>query len=395
MRQASVAYPPLGLSLALTVVGLVAWALGLWVDPRRAAFSWLTAFSFAASIAIGALLFLMISYAINAKWVAVLRRLNECIAIVVLPLAVAFVPVVLQAPLLYSWVEPNLAELSEHERHLLEHKRAYLNLPFFALRGAFFFAIFGAIAMMLRVWSLRRDGVPQVGDPREGQAKFRGLSAATLPLVALALTFAAFDWLMSLEPFWYSAIYGVYVFAGGFLGAIATLTILAYLCQRRRCLPEVSGFHFHALGRLLLAFTIFWAYAGFFQAVLIKLANKPDEVTYYLRRSDGGWSYVMWALIVGHFVLPFFVLLIRSIKYRGEVMAVVAAWLLAMHWLDAFWMVVPVLQPDRVTFHWLDAAALAAVGGGCVSFGLWRQRGKPLLATGDPFLASGVEYRSA
>lgn len=384
----------LAIALAIAVVGLAAWLIGWTQDARRAAFAWLTAFSFAASTAVGALIFLMATYAIDAKWVVVVRRLNECIAITIIPLAVAFLPVVLQAPLLYSWVEPELALLSEHERHLLQHKQPYLNLSFFALRGGCFLALFAAVSLALRRWSLRRDGVSPVGDPRQEQAKFRTLSAAALPFVALALTFAAFDWLMSLDPFWFSSIYGIYFFAGGFLAAISALTVLAYLCQRQHRIPQIRGSHFHALGRLLLAFTIFWAYAGFFQALLIKLANKPDEVTYYLRRSAGGWSEIMWVLIVGHFALPFLVLLIRSIKFRGELMAVVAGWLLLMHWLDCFWMVLPAFNPNRVMFHWTDAAAVAAIVGGCVAFALWRQQGRPILATGDPFLPAGAAYRS-
>ena len=223
----------------------------------------------------------------------------------------------------------------------------------------------------------------------------RVLGSASLPFIGLAITFAAFDWVMSLQPLWFSTIFGLYVFAGGFLAALAVITILAWSSVRSNLLSkELRGPHFHAMGRLLLAFTAFWAYCGYFQAMLIRIADIPHEVTFFLRRLEGGWEFVAYVLIIGHFAIPFAILLIRSWKQIPAIMAGVAGWILLMGYVDVYWLVMPVLDGHGPLPDWIDIAALCAVFGTTVGFAAWRQSGHSLLAEGDPFLKEGLAYES-
>lgn len=166
--------------------------------------------------------------------------------------------------------------------------------------------------------------------------------------------------------------------------------VAAWLARRARDI--VTPHHFHAIGRLLFAFTVFWAYAAYFQAFLIQIADRPAEVTFYLARLDGGWTGWTLALAIGHFVVPFALLLPRRVKYRAGWVAGVAGWILAMHYADLYWLVAP--SAGSLSPHWLDLAALVAVVGLSGAWCLWRQRGVPAFAVGDPFLAEGIAYRS-
>jgi hypothetical protein len=384
------------ISLVIMALGAVLCALGLLVDPMRLSFSYLVAMAYATSLALGALVFLLIGFAMNARWVVAVRRLLLAITAGFPALAVLFVPVVLGAGHLYAWTDPDAAE--GHLAHVLHHQEPYLNVPMFALRALVYFAAWLLIAELLRRWSLGRERAMARGQPiveDEPPARERGFSSAMLPVVGLTLTFAAIDWLMSLTPGWYSTIFGVYYFAGGFVGGFALLTVLAWRAQHKGPLTgTITPYHFHALGRLMFAFTVFWAYCTFFQAMLIQIANHPHEVVFYLDRIAGSWSTVTLILVLGHFVVPFVVLLPRRTKFRPRLMAAIGGWILLLHYLDVHWLVIPSLERFGASYHWLDLAALAFVGGAVVAFAAWRQRGVSLLPLGDPFLAEGIAYRS-
>jgi hypothetical protein len=379
-------------------LGLALWTIGLIVTPEQAMHSYLAAFAYVTSLVLGTLIFLMIGHIMNAAWVVAVRRLQEAVVAALPVLGVLFVPIAVASGHVYPWVEPP-ADVSEHTMHLLDHKRPYLNVSFFVARAIVYFAVWIVAAELLRRWSLVRDRRVQSGAEIDHEAlstRMRVLSAAMLPLVGLCLTFAAFDWLMSLDPTWFSSMFGVYYFAGGFLGSMALLTVLAYAARRRGLLAEeLTGFHFHALGRLLLAFVIFWAYIAFFQAMLIQIANKPEEVTFYLLRLEGSWSVVSYALIIGHFAAPFLVLLPRHVKFRPRLLAGIAIWILFIHYVDIYWLVLPVLHGRGAMPHWLDVVALVGVAGVATAFAAWRQRGLSALPEGDPRLSEALSYRSA
>ncbi|UQA54573.1 hypothetical protein [Polyangium aurulentum] len=377
--------------LVAFVVGLAGLIMGGSANPRQAFFSYLSAYVTVVSLALGALIFLMIVHAMNAKWPTAIRRIPEGITTVLPLLALGFVPLAFGLRSLYPWTAPEA--IRDHEmRHLLEHKAPYLNTPSFHVRAFVYFVIWIGVAFFLRRWSLVADKEPVpagVRDPR-----FRALSALGLPPVAFALTFASFDWLMSLTPMWYSTMFGVRWFAGGFLGALALTVVFTWGAQQAGMLGRVSSSHYYALGRLLLAFTIFWAYAAFFELFLIWIVDRPMEASFYAVRIRGAWRPYTIALGIGHFALPFFMLLPYRIKRRPVLLASVAIWLVVTHWLDMQWLVMPVARPEGPMIHPLDLAALLCIGGASLAFGIFRMRGAPIVPKNDPALEAAYRYES-
>lgn len=385
------------ISIVVAIVGFVLLAIGLFVNPERTWLSYLMAFAFVFTTAVGALILLMIGYAANARWMSVVRRTTEAVMLPMPALVVLFVPLLFGIDWLYPWHTPSAA-LPAHERAIYEHRSAFLNIPFFAIRAAVYFAVLLLAGMLLRRWSLRRDRItdqPPPADPVEALSRERKFASGMLPPVGLAFSFAVIDWLMSQNGTWYSSMYPVALFGGGFLTAIAMATVLtARVWQGHAADVVITPNHFHALGRMMFAFLVFWAYTAFFQALLIRIANKPEEVTFYLQRTSGMWAVFTWILIIGHFAIPFFVLLPKRIKFRPRAMAIAGWWLVAMHLIDIYWLVIPVKAQGWMVFSWLDLAALAAVVGTSVAVAAWRQDGLPFVPVRDPFLADGAVYRS-
>lgn len=382
-------------TLVLLGVGLLGWTgvlVGLSVARAATHFAYLAAFAFVTSIALGALVLLMTTYVVGARWSAVIRRLNECVVSVLPVLAVCFLPIAFGLDDLYVWMA-DAGTFPEPERQLITHKQAYLNAPFFLTRAALYFVLWGLGAWLLCRWSVQRDrGVPGAASPAP-HARERAVSAALLPLVSVALTFAAFDWLMSLQPLWVSSIFGVYYFAGGFVASLGLLAALAHAAARGGA-EQIRPPHFHALGKLMFGFTVFWAYIAFFQAMLINLANRPDEVSFYVRRLDGGWRNVAWMLLMVRFVVPFFVLLPRAIKFDGRALALVGGLLVAGQYLDMYWLVLPVAgRHGPLPSIWDLSALCALLGTTGVAAASWL-RGRAIVPIGDPLLEPSARYRS-
>jgi len=268
----------------------------------------------------------------------------------------------------------------------LAHKAPYLDLAFWAIRAAVYFALWIALDELLARWAARFAREPRA------VARARGLSAAGFPAVGLTVTFAAFDWLMSLTPLWYSTIFGLLYFSGGF---VAALGLVAVVARAARGVPAVAASvrasHTGALGRLLFAFLVFWAYLEFAQGIIIWIANKPDEVPWYVARGAAGWGGVFAVLVIGHFALPFFALLSRPLKRRPTLLALAGGWLVAMHYVDVAWLVMPVLHATLAP-HWLDLAAPCAVLGLATAVTAARERTTPAVATDDPRFAAAVDY---
>ncbi len=358
-------------------------------DPKTALFSYLVAFTYWAGVGFASLVLLMIFHAFHAKWMVVLRRPIEAMAATMPFLVVLFLPIALGAEHLYLWVAPP-AGLSAEEQHLLHHKAPYLNLAFFVVRTGLYFAVAAFIARRLFGWSTRQDTDGDV----QLTVRQRRLAAGGLPVMAVVFAFAGFDWLMSLTPFWFSTILGVYYFAGSFLTTVS-IVVLATVAARGKDLygAYVTPEHTHNLGKMMLAFTAFWAYIGFSQFMLIWIANLPEEIPFFTVRMNAGWTPVGIFLIVGHFFLPFFALLSRSLKRRPKALAVVAVWLLFINFVDHYWMVMPTLSPEGPVFPFTLVTAFLGVGGVAVAAVIWRLRGHFTVPVKDPFLAVSLRYR--
>jgi hypothetical protein len=384
---------------AVGVIGLAATAAGGALDGRRALFAYLAAFVYWVGIAAAAMIFLMANEAANSKWYIVVRRLLETIPAAFTVLAVLFIPIALGMGRIFPWVDPMAAMHAPIQPwahgegplaiHLWEHRHPWMNVPFFLVRAVVYFAIWMGVAMLLRGWSLAQD---RAGAP-ELKLKMRRLSAGGLPFVALALTFAAFDWQMSLSAFLFSTIFGVYWFAGSLVAAIAVWILAAAAASRQEPLKSaINANHIHSMGKYLFAFTAFWAYIAFSQYLLIWIANLPEEVPWYLVRTDTGWKGVGIFLALFQFLLPFIILMPRERKRSWRPLVIMAFWILAVHYVDIYWVVMPTLSPGGPSPSWMDLAAFLGVGGISVAWVVSRLRGHPILPARDPYLADSLHY---
>lgn len=377
--------------IMLGLIGVASFIQGMITARAQTMFSYLEAWIYVVTIAIGALHLLLIINAMRATWPVALRRIIEAMAATLPLLLILFIPIALDLSTLYPWVDPyHIA--NPHVRELTLKKTAYLNVGFFLPRAGFYFLIWIFVAELSLAWSRCGDRQPTFA--RIGMRRRTVLAAVSLPFVVLATSFAAFDWVMSLEPAWYSSVFGIYFFAGGMVGAAALWTVLVY-SSRGRLLPGRGAAHFYALGRILLAFVLFWAYIAFFQFFLIWIADKPDEVVWYVTRGNPGWIHMSIVMLVGcHFGIAFFALLPYRPKRNGAYLALVGGFLLICHYFDVYWCVAPALHVDRFRFCWLDLGMLFGIGGLAMAFAAWRQRGLPLAPEGDPLYAASLEYRS-
>jgi hypothetical protein len=371
------------------VAGLTLTGLGGLADPRQALASYLVAFVYWVGIALGALILLGALHAAKARWPVVLRRFLETIPQTLPLFALLFVPIALGMRHLFSWVDPSGA--SGELLHAIEHKRPYLNVPFFLGRAAFYFTVWIVVATLLRRWSVRQD--------TEGghllTAWQRRLGTGALPFLALTLSFASFDWMMSLDPRFFSTIFGVYWFAGSFLSCFAVLIIATAATRGHpgQFGHQLNADHVHSLGKFLLAFTAFWAYIGFSQFMLIWIANIPEEIPWYVVRTDSPWGKVGIFLAVAHFAIPFFLLLSRDLKRDPRRLAGVAAWLLMVHLVDLHWVIMPRIHQAGPHLSWLDLTAFVGVGGLALAFLVWRMRGAATVPLRDPYLEESLRYQ--
>ena len=372
------------------LVGLVVLVVGFVVAPSRTFAAYLTAFSAFAAIGLGALAFLLITHAMGAKWPIVVRRQTEALATSLFLLALIFVPLLFGLDELYLWSRVDEVELPHHVALAIEKKRAYLDGRFFVVRSVIFFALWLIPLGLLLAWSRRLDSEASL----LLKTRSRLLASAFLPFVGLALTFAAFDWLMSLQPDWYSSMFGVYYFASGFLPAIAAITLMTERLEHSGWLGRLlNDSHYYALGRLLFAFVVFWAYITFFQFFIIWMANKPEEVSWYIPRFASPWAGLAIFLVFAHFVVPFLLLLPYRRKRQPRPLALIGAWILVVHYLHVHWIVIPSF-PDAAPIHWVDFGALLFVGGAVIAFVSWRLQGRFLFPAADPDLIRALEYRS-
>jgi Ni/Fe-hydrogenase subunit HybB-like protein len=335
--------------------------------------SWLVAWVFFTGISCGALVIVMMQSLTGGAWGVAVQRMAEA-AMLTLPLmALLFVPVLIGIHDVFPWSRADA--LAAHPKW--QHKQGYLNLPFFAMRGFFSFAVLSAFAFFIRRWSVRQDKME--GSPSPGK-RMRALSGGGLVVYVLCMNFASTDWVMSLEPDWYSTIFVVIFMAGQFLTALALMTaLLALLAERKPFEGLLTTKHFHDLGNLLLTFVIFWVYVSFSQFLIIWSGNLPKEISWYLHRTAGGWKEVALFLMVFQFVLPLGLLLLRGMKRKRQRLGAIAAMIVIVNMVNVYWLIAPAFHPEGVRIHWLDFATLITVGGFWIAMFLWFLNRQPFL----------------
>lgn len=358
---------------------------------KRFFHSYLTAFTWILTIGLGALWWVTLQHLVNAHWSVALRRIGELFASNALLLGVLALPIVATLlthnPVLYEWANHDAV----HKDHLLHHKSPYLNPTFFVIRFVIYFGFWALLARYFLKSSVNQDSSGKA----ELVGQMRKIAGPGMIVIALTLTFCSVDLLMALDARWYSTIFGVYYFASCVL-AINSWCVLAgrWLESKGRLAKSVTVEHYHDLGKMIFAFTVFWGYVGFSQFMLIWYANVPEETLWYKQRFDGGWGTFSWVLLFGHFVIPFFGLLSRHVKRHKAGLIFWAVWVLVMIYADMYWLVMPKLAADGPPFGLIDLSAVLGMLGLFIAGAAHRAKSVNLLPTKDPRLQKSLAFEN-
>ena len=364
-----------GLAGILAAIPVTGWER-FWVN-------WILWFLFLLTIGLGALFIVALEHVVGARWSVPLRRVPERLSGLTLLMMPAILLALFSLPVLYIWTKPE-----GMENPMVGGKSGWLNIPFFSARTVLCVLLWLIAYRIFVRGSLRQD---QDRDPRFN-VRARRFAPVFMIIFGITITIVAFDWISSLEPAWYSDVFGVYIFAGTFLaGLAATTLLLLYLMQRGR-MPGIVGDHVYNLGGFLFAFIVFWSYIGFAQYMLMWYANMPEEVFWYQARLHGVWGGILLALAAVHFLVPFLVLVPRGAKSDPRKLRWIAAAVLFGHWLDLYWMIFPILG-TRPVFGWPELSfGLFFTSAGLLWIRRSLGRGADL-PVGDPFLREGLEFR--
>lgn len=372
----------------LGVLGLVA-SVGLALsDKEQFFFSYHVAFLYFLSIALGAFFFVIVQFAAKAGWSVLVRRIAENLAGTLPYFLILGIPIFLGAhSLFHHWMDENARQTD----FLVIHKAPYLNEPFFYARTVTYFVVWAVLSYVFRRRSIKQD---LSGDISITKA-LQNLSYPSIALFAITVTFASVDWIMTMDPHWYSTMFGVYYFAGAVVAIYASLILASMALQCHSGFGKVFNVeHFHDLGKLMFGHTAFWAYIAFSQYFLIWYANIPEETLFFKLRSSGSWFGVSVALAVGHFVIPFLFLLPATMKRRRGVLMFGAAWMLIVHLLDIYWLVMPVHSTGGVAVTLLDVTTFVGVGGVFLAlFGLHMKKAK-VIPTQDPRVRESLVFQN-
>jgi hypothetical protein len=396
-KPTDITLPATSLWAKLPIFGGVAAVVGLGATlagGERGMFSYLWAFEAFLGIALGGLGMVLIDHIVKTAWSGVLRRIAETTAVTLPAFAILFIPIATMGfHALYPWT---------HESDpILESKRWFLSTGFWMGRAVFYFVVWSALSWIMYSWSVKQDSSTGAETERLSR-KLWQVASVGLIFWALTLSFGAIDWLMSLQPHWYSTMFGVYFFAASILAFFAFWTLVAMGLQKAGVLKDaVTTEHFHDLGKYMFGFTIFWAYIAFSQFILIWYANMPEETVFYMVRLEGGWDKVSYALPVLHFFVPFLYLVSRQVKRNRVLLAAAAIWMLVMHLVDMYWLVLPNLGTHGKEAHeavlslsWTDAAALVGMGGAFFAvFGFFLAKNK-VVTINNPRLPESLVHEN-
>ncbi len=369
------------------MIGAVASGLCLvaaFLSPVQFFRSYLFAYVFWVGLALGSLAITLLHHLSGGRWGAVIRRLLESGTRTLPVLALLFLPLVFGIKNIYIWTDQQKIAADE----ILKMKTIYLNIPFFLGRSVIYFAVWFHLAYMLNKWSRQEDQASS----NALQSRFQMLGAYGLLLYGLTATFAAVDWMMSLEPHWFSTIYGLIVIVGQVLSAFAFVIAIASILIQHKPLSDVmSPIQFHDLGKLMFAFVMIWAYLSFSQFLIIWSGNLPEEIPWYMHRLHHGWQVLGLVLVLFHFALPFLLLLSRGRKKNPKILAIIAVGILLMRFVDLYWLIGPEFHHEGIDVHVLDFLLPVAIGGIWLAYFFKQLKSWPLIPVNDPNLKEVLE----
>jgi len=373
-------------ALTVGVAALAAGAAGALIssESREQFFrSYLLAYIFWIAIPLGCFAILMLQHMSGGVWGLVTRRVLESSTRTFPLLALLFIPLLVGLKSIFPWASPE--KLSPALKHAVEEKHLYLNIGFFIARAVFYFLVWILVTRLLNHWSAEQD---RTGE-RRLTSKMQGLSGPGLLLYGLTVTFASIDWAMSLDPQWFSTIYGLLFMGGqGLAGMAFVIAVMVLLAGRKPMSDVIKPKHLHDLGKLMLAFLMIWAYFAFSQFLIIWAGNLPEEIPFYVRRIQSSWKYVGFGLIVLHFALPFVLLLSRDLKKNGRMLSTVAIGVIVMRFVDLIWLTGPELHDGVFSLSWMDLMLAVGIGGVWLWFFATQLNRRPLLPIHDPDIES-------
>lgn len=375
------------IGILLFIVGTALSLIAFFVDQERAIFNYLVTYMMILSIGLGSLFLIALEYIAGADWSTPIRRIPEFFAMLLPVLFVLVIPILVFNHDLFHWAHKEAVA----EDKILQGKAPYLNESFFFIRTFVFIGLWSLFFWILTKNSRKQD---ETKDQSLTKKNIR-FSAIFVLIFALSLTFTAIDFMMSLEPHWFSTIYGVYYFAGTVVAALAAITIVVVkLKEKGYFAPWMTDDHLFSLGALLFAFINFWAYIAFSQFMLIWYADLPEETFWFLTRWNGGWVFISLLLIVVHFLVPYFALLTQPSKMNPKRLKFIAVWLLFAHLLDIFWLVMPNMgtMKNGYVFSWIDLVFPISGLGLVIFVFTFAAKKANLIPVGDPKLKRGIDF---
>ncbi|HEX3086557.1 MAG TPA: hypothetical protein VHP99_18625 [Pyrinomonadaceae bacterium] len=376
------------LSMSALLVGVVFTLLlviGAFFDRGQFFHAYLVGFIFWTGITLGSLALLMLQHLTSGQWGLVIRRVLEASTQTLPLMLILFVPIIFGLKQIYPWTNTTFM----HETAALQQKARFLNPSFFILRSVLYFAFWSLLAVLLNWLSLEQDRTGQ----KRIRKRFQMISGPGLGLLIISITFAAIDWVMSLEPEWMSTIFGLIFVAAWSLSALAfTIVMMSWLSKRAPMDRVAQPRHFHDWGNLLLALVMLWTYFAFSQYLIIWSGNLAEETTWYVARKHGGWGVIAIAIVILQFAFPFLTLLSRAAKKSSERLARLALLILIMRVLDVIWLIEPAFDRDHFHLSWMDIVAPIGMGGLWIAAFAWRLHTRALVPINDPQLEQALEH---
>jgi hypothetical protein len=364
--------------------GLFLGVIGFFSDQHRALLNYLMAYMFILSIGIGSLLLIALEYIGGADWSVPIRRVVEFLSAIIIFLPILVLPLVFSIHDIFHWAQKDAAAADE----ILKGKSPYLNETFFIIRVFAVLAIWGLFYFLM----IRNSNAQDKSRDQSLTKKNIILSAIFIPFFAITITITAVDWLMSLEPHWFSTIFGVYFFSSSVVASLAAITLFVVKLKENGYMhPKLVDDHLFSLGALQFAFINFWAYIAFSQYLLIWYANLPEENFWFLHRWENGWQYLSILLIIAHFIVPYAALLSQPAKMDTKRLKFISVWILFAHFIDLYWLIMP--NVNGYYFSWIDIVVPLIVVGLIILIFNYRAKKSNLVPIGDPKLQKGLDFR--